>query len=131
MALRFPMSRLNKVDLPTLGRPTIETTGSILSLRFLDSTSNKGTHYSALNYTMLQSFYDNFGFFGALLLAFSLFIFFILWIAGIAGITLPYDGGRKKGSTWQIVLAILFPPYPVIWLIVDMYLQRRYMKEGE
>lgn len=80
---------------------------------------------------MLQSFYNNFGFFGALALAFFMFIFFILWIAGIAGITLPYDGGRKKGNSWQIVLAVLIPIYPVLWLIFDIYMQRKYMREGE
>lgn len=80
---------------------------------------------------MLQSFYDNLGFFGAFFTAFFLFIFFIFWIAGIAGISLPYDGGRKKGKDWQIILAVLFPPYPVIWLVVDMYLQRKYMREEE
>ncbi len=80
---------------------------------------------------MLQSFYENFGFFGALALAFFLFIFLIFWVAGIAGITLPYDGGRKKGHTWQIVLAVLFPPYPVLWLFVDMYTQRKYMDDED
>jgi hypothetical protein len=80
---------------------------------------------------MLQSFYNNFGFFGALALAVSLFFFFILWMAGVAGITIPYDGGQKRGSTWQVVFAIIFPPYPVIWLIFDMYLQRKYMKEDD
>ncbi|MDR9416693.1 MAG: hypothetical protein RI564_10440 [Gracilimonas sp.] len=78
---------------------------------------------------MLQSFYDNLGFFGALSTALLLFFFFIFWIAGIAGITLPYDGGRKKGNNWQILLAVLFPPYPIVWLIYDMYLQHRYMTE--
>lgn len=80
---------------------------------------------------MLQSFYENFGFFGALALAIAMFLFFILWIAGIAGITLPYDGGRKKGHNWQIILAILVPIYPVVWLIVDIYLQRNYMKDED
>ncbi|MEX0720832.1 MAG: hypothetical protein WD059_09205 [Balneolaceae bacterium] len=78
---------------------------------------------------MLQSFYSNFGFFGALAISVSLFIFFIFWIAGIAGITLPYDGGRKKGNRWQIICAVLIPVYPVVWLLIDMYLQREHMKE--
>ncbi|MEX0723992.1 MAG: hypothetical protein WD053_08945 [Gracilimonas sp.] len=78
---------------------------------------------------MLQSFYENFGFFGALFLAIAMFLFFILWIAGIAGIALPYDGGRKKGNTWQIILAVLIPIYPVLWLILDIYLQRQYMND--
>lgn len=80
---------------------------------------------------MLQSFYNNFGFFGALAISLFLFIFFIFWVAGIAGITLPYDGGQKKGSAGQILAAVLIPVYPVIWLIVDMYTQHREMKEGE
>lgn len=78
---------------------------------------------------MLQSFYDNLGFIGALLFSLFLFIFFIFWIAGIAGITLPYDGGQKKANSWQIILAILIPVYPVIWLISDMYMQHKYMSE--
>lgn len=47
----------------------------------------------------------------------------------MAGITLPYDGGRKKGQNWQIALAVFVPIYPVAWLIYDMYMQRKYMKE--
>lgn len=78
---------------------------------------------------MLQSFYEHFGFFGALGLAIGLFLFIILWMAGIAGITLPFDGGRKKGHTWQIVVAVLVPIYPVAWLIVDMYMQKKSMKD--
>lgn len=80
---------------------------------------------------MLQSFYESFGFFGALALSFFMFIFLILWMAGIAGIALPYDGGRKKGHDWQVVLAVLFPPYPVIWLLVDMYNQHRQMQKRD
>lgn len=80
---------------------------------------------------MLQSFYDNFGFFGALALAIFLFVFFIFWMAGLAGISLPYDGGQKRGNKWQIIVAVLIPIYPVVWLIFEMYLQRKYMKEGD
>lgn len=78
---------------------------------------------------MLESFYQNLGFFGALFVSFFLFIFIIFWIAGIAGISLPYDGGRKRGNPWQIVCAVLIPFYPVVWLIIDMYMQHKYMKE--
>lgn len=80
---------------------------------------------------MLQSFYENFGFFGALALAIILFLFFILWMAGIAGLSLPYDGGQKKGKSWQIVLAVLIPIYPVLWLLVDIYMQNKYMKKED
>lgn len=79
---------------------------------------------------MLQSFYNNLGFFGALAVSFLLFVFFIFWIAGIAGITLPYDGGKKKGSTWQVVCAVLIPVYPVLWLINDMIQQHREMSKN-
>lgn len=77
---------------------------------------------------MLQSFYNNFGFFGALALAFFLFVFFIFWMAGIAGLSQPYDGGQKRGEKWQIITAILVPVYPVLWLITDIYIQRKSMK---
>ncbi|MTI86677.1 MAG: hypothetical protein FH748_01775 [Balneolaceae bacterium] len=78
---------------------------------------------------MLQSFYNNLGFFGALGVSLLLFIFFIFWIAGIAGITLPYDGGKQRGSTFQTILAVLVPIYPIVWLIFDMYSQHQEMKE--
>lgn len=80
---------------------------------------------------MLQSFYNNFGFFGALAISISLFVFFIFWIAGIAGIALPYDGGKKKGSDLQIIFAVLIPVYPVIWLLTDMYRQHKMMTEED
>ncbi|HBQ59503.1 MAG TPA: hypothetical protein DD671_07710 [Balneolaceae bacterium] len=78
---------------------------------------------------MLQSFYENLGFFGALFTALLLFFLFIFWMAGIAGITLPYDGGRKKGNNWQIIVAVLFPPYPILWLLLDIFMQHRHMSE--
>lgn len=78
---------------------------------------------------MLQSFYESFGFFGALFMAILLFLLFIFWVAGIAGITLPYDGGQKKGNSWQIILAVLIPIYPIAWLFYDIYQQRQNMKE--
>lgn len=76
---------------------------------------------------MLQTFYDNFGFFGALTLSLFLFFFFIFWLAGMAGITLPYDGGKKRGNPWQIIIAVFVPIYPVAWLVYDMYKQKRFM----
>lgn len=77
---------------------------------------------------MLQSFYTNMGFFGALLFSLTLFLLFVCWFAGIAGITLPVDGGKPRGSTWQIVLAVLFPPYPIIWMVIIMNEQRKFLK---
>ncbi|WP_018126411.1 hypothetical protein [Balneola vulgaris] len=80
---------------------------------------------------MLKAFYSSLGFFGALLLSLGLFVFFILWVAGIAGITLPVDGGKPRGSKWQIICAILIPIYPVTWIFYEMYHQREFLKKGE
>lgn len=78
---------------------------------------------------MLQSFYNNLGFFGALILSFVLFVLFILWLAGIAGITLPVDGGKPRGSKLQLITALLIPLYPICWIFYEMYHQRRFMKK--
>lgn len=69
---------------------------------------------------MLQSLYNYFGLFGAIGVAFILFLLFIIWFAGVSGITLPVDGGRKRGSTSQTIFAIIFPPFPIIWMIARM-----------
>ena len=77
---------------------------------------------------MLKAFYNTFGFAGALLVSFFSFIYIIFWMAGIAGIyKQPITPGRK----WRLLVAILFPPYPFIWLIVDMITQYRYMKKED
>ncbi|HKL19259.1 MAG TPA: hypothetical protein VJ905_09840 [Halalkalibaculum sp.] len=75
---------------------------------------------------MLQTFYNNFGFFGSICLAFLGFLIFIFWIAGIAGIAqLP----EEKNKNMKLVVSALFPPFPFIWLFYDMYRQKRLMKE--
>ncbi len=79
---------------------------------------------------MLKSFYEHIGFFGSLFLSLFLFIFFIFWIAGVAGITLPVDGGKAKYNKWQVLLAVLIPIYPVIWIISDIIVQHRFMKKN-
>lgn len=79
---------------------------------------------------MLQTFYDLFGFFGALGLSLALFLFFILWIAGIAGITLPVDGGKPKFNKWEVVVAIFIPIYPIYWLIRDVIEQHVFMRKN-
>ncbi len=78
---------------------------------------------------MLKTFYENLGFFGALILALGLFVFFILWVAGLAGITLPVDGGKPRGSKLQILIAILIPFYPVFWIFYEMYRQRKFINQ--
>ena len=77
---------------------------------------------------MLQTFYNNFGFLGSISLAFFLFLSFIFWMAGVAGISqLPHS--RKKNI--KLISSVLFPPYPIIWLFVDMYRQSQLMKEND
>ncbi len=80
---------------------------------------------------MLQSFYLNMGFVGALLFSLVIFLLFICWIAGIAGITLPVDGGKPRGSAWQIVVSMVFPPYPICWMMFVMNEQRKFLKNSK
>ncbi|MCG8372062.1 MAG: hypothetical protein MI700_00930 [Balneolales bacterium] len=77
---------------------------------------------------MLKTFFDIFGFWGALIAALLSFLLFIFWIAGLAGITLPVDGGKPKFNIWEVLIAILVPPYPIYWVIRDIIEQHRFMK---
>ena len=79
---------------------------------------------------MLKSFYELFGFFGALILSLALFLFFIFWLAGLAGITLPVDGGKAKFNKWEVFVAILIPIYPIYWLFRDIIEQHLFMKKN-
>jgi uncharacterized BrkB/YihY/UPF0761 family membrane protein len=75
---------------------------------------------------MLEKFFQMFGFFGALFVALLCFAVFIFWIAGIAGIAdLPES--RKKDI--QLIVCILFPPYPFFWVLYDINRERKLMKE--
>lgn len=77
---------------------------------------------------MLQTFYNSFGFLGSISLAFFIFLSFIFWMAGVAGISqLPQS--TKKNI--KLVGSVFFPPYPIIWIFVDMYRQSQYMKETD
>ncbi len=78
---------------------------------------------------MLQTFYDNFGFLGALGISALMFLLFVFWMAGVAGIALPEDGGRVKNNRTQVIIAILIPIYPIIWLWSDMYKQYKFMQK--
>jgi len=73
---------------------------------------------------MLEQFYANFGFVGSLLISLFGFLFLMFWFAGIAG--LIEDCGDEV-EIWKVFAFMLFPPYPIIWLIMDMYHQYRYM----
>ena len=75
---------------------------------------------------MLETLYNYFGFAGSLVVAFLSFMFLVFWIAGVAGITL----GKRKPSRQIlfILMAVLIPPYPVLWLIADMVKQKRELR---
>ena len=79
---------------------------------------------------MLKTFYELFGFFGALLLSLVLFIFFIFWLAGLAGITLPVDGGKPKFNKWEVLVGVFIPIYPIYWLLRDIIEQHAFMKKS-
>lgn len=77
---------------------------------------------------MLETFYESFGFLGSISLAFFIFLSFIFWMAGIAGISQLPDSKNKTAKLWG---SVIFPPYPIIWVFVDMYRQSQLMKEKE
>jgi hypothetical protein len=79
---------------------------------------------------MLKTFYELFGFFGALSISLALFFFFIFWLAGLAGITLPVDGGKPKFNKWQVMVSIFIPLYPIYWLIRNIIEQHRFMRKN-
>ena len=75
---------------------------------------------------MLESFYNNFGFIWSLVIALFIFLFFIFWMGGVAGISLEHK--EKNESIFRLILAILIPIYPVVWLIMDMISQKKQLK---
>ncbi len=77
---------------------------------------------------MLQTFYDNFGFIGSISIAFLIFISFIFWMAGVAGIS---QMKASKSKNVKLFFSVFFPPYPIIWVFIDMYRQSQLMKENE
>lgn len=79
-------------------------------------------------YSMLETFYNNFGFVGSILIAFGGFILFIFWIAGISGIAQLPDNRTKN---LRLALCVLFPPFPIFWLLYDMYAQKKMMEETD
>ncbi len=75
---------------------------------------------------MLKIFYDAMGFGVALLSAFLLFLLFIFWIAGLSGIIIAQKE-KNVGNIWQIIVAVLFFPYPILWMLHQMIRQRQLM----
>lgn len=76
---------------------------------------------------MLETFYDSFGFVGSVTISFLIFLSFIFWMAGIAGISQLKETDKKN---IRLVISIIFPPYPIIWLFIDMYRQSQLMKDN-
>jgi hypothetical protein len=73
---------------------------------------------------MLENMYQNFGIFGSLVISILVFLLVVFWIAGIAGIT---DAFPTKTKYAKIALCVLFPPYPITWLMLDMIRQYKAM----
>jgi hypothetical protein len=76
---------------------------------------------------MLENLYQSFGIVGSLIISLTVFMLLIFWVAGIAGLT---DSSQRSVKTWQIILSVLFPPYPVGWLIYDMIRQYKQMHQN-
>jgi len=70
---------------------------------------------------MLKTIFESFGFTGSLLLSLLIFLFLILWLAGMAGITQPKDGGKVRYKPWMVWLAVLFPLYPIAWILNQIW----------
>ena len=77
---------------------------------------------------MLETFYNNFGFLGSIGIAMFIFLSFICWMAGIAGISQLPQSPKKN---MKLFASVIFPPYPIIWVFVDMYRQRQLMNDTE
>lgn len=74
---------------------------------------------------MIQSLYLDFGFFGSTLILIFVFFCFVFWIAGISGLA---DQKHSKNPNLKIVMSIFVPPFPILWLVYDMYRQNRRLK---
>lgn len=75
---------------------------------------------------MLKWSYLHFGYFGTLFLALFVFLLFIAYMAGIAGISILPDDSRSKNI--KLIIGVIIPPYPVLWLIMDIYRQHKALK---
>ncbi|MEX0780490.1 MAG: hypothetical protein WD491_12305 [Balneolales bacterium] len=78
---------------------------------------------------MLQWMHGEFGLIGSLILSYILFILFIFWISGLAGINESRNSDEKK--FYMLIVGILLPPYPILWLISEIFRQHRILREGK
>lgn len=77
---------------------------------------------------MLQTIYNNFGFIGSITISFLIFLSFVFWMAGVAGISQLKESKKKNA---KLVFSVIFPPFPIVWLFVDMHRQSQLMKEND
>lgn len=75
---------------------------------------------------MIENVYSTLGFVGSLFVSLGLFFFFIFWMAGVAGICMEKETG--PGRHLYLLFAIIIPVYPVIWIMWDMYVQKRELR---
>lgn len=71
---------------------------------------------------MLQQIFEQIGFFPTFAFVIGSFFAFIFWMAGIAGILHAAEGKPVKEKIITAV-CILVPPYPVVWLLIDVVRQ--------
>lgn len=74
---------------------------------------------------MLNWFHEHLGFGGSILITFFAFILGVCWLSGLAGMSEAYQD--KKGFSWPLFLGVFVFPIPIVWLIVDMVQQHRYL----
>ena len=74
---------------------------------------------------MLDLLYEQYGFWLSLLILWSTLVIIIFWFAGIAGIMLLPP---NKTKSIKLIFGIAFPPFTVVWMILDMFQQRRALK---
>lgn len=78
---------------------------------------------------MIKWLYNEFGFFGTGVVSSLFLLLFVLWIAGLAGIgTLP---DAEKSKKVKMLLAIFIPPYPMIWLVYDIFRQKKALRSTD
>ena len=76
---------------------------------------------------MLETLHNFFGFAGSMIVSFLVFMFFVFWMAGVAGLCDRYK--EEARQSLFLALAILIPFYPVVWLIVDMFKQKKKLRK--
>jgi hypothetical protein len=77
---------------------------------------------------MLKWMYAKFGLVGNVAIFALAFFFFILWLAGVAGLNERATERKEPLPFYKLVFFLLIPPLPILWIIKDMWYQRKMMK---